>query len=749
MMEDAEILREFLLESAENLERLDQNMVELEQRPKDADLLASIFRTIHTIKGTCGFFGFTRLEAIAHIAENLLNELRNGTRQLDTALASLLLNAVDAIKRILKSISETGGEGEVFEQDLLQQLETAWKRPAANATAAVATESKPAPPASQPTTPEPALVPNVAAVQAAPASDSAAASGQGEPPSTLRVDVGLLDRLMNLVGELVLTRNQVLQFTALQDDAAFSGIAHRLNLITGELQERVMKTRMQPLGRIFNQFPRVVRDLATAMHKQIALDVEGAETELDRTLVEAIKDPLTHIVRNSCDHGIETPEERVRKGKPAMGRLMLRAFHEGGQVNIEIADDGAGIDLARVRAKAVERGLMTAEKAARLSDRETTELVFLPGFSTAQAVTKVSGRGVGMDVVRTKIEAIGGTVDLSSQPGRGTTLLIRIPLTLAIVPGLLVNAGGERFVIPQIGLHELIRLEGEAAHSAIEHLHQAPVFRRRNALLPVADLCQVLNLPARRSADELSIVVVQVDGRRFGLIVDAINDTEEIVVKPLWQQLKCLNCYAGATIMGDGGIALILDVAGIGLRAGVIGGQQTGTAESTGTGTVADVRRSLLLLRAGSLQRLAMPLARVARLENIAASDVESAGGRSVVQYRGHVLPLASLAQLLDGSPPPQTEVLQAVVYRHGEVDIGLVVDEIVDIVEESVGSPFPTDRAGLLGSAVVGGQVTDFLDLDTVAQWALPSGGSSLARLEAALFEDQRTPRREMELAQ
>ena len=496
-----------------------------------------------------------------------------------------------------------------------------------------------------------------------------------EAHSTLRVDVGLLDRLMNLVGELVLTRNQVLQYNAAQDDVVLHGIAHRLNLITAELQERVMKTRMQPVSRIFNLFPRVVRDLATALNKQITLEIEGAETELDRTLVEAIKDPLTHIVRNSCDHGIEAPEERLRQGKPSGGRLALRAFHEGGQVNIEIADDGAGIDPQRIRAKVVERGILSAEQVARLSDREAVNLVFLPGFSTAQAVTKVSGRGVGMDVVRTHIEGIGGTVELQSRPGQGTTLLIRIPLTLAIVPGLLVNAGGERFVIPQLSLHELIRLEGDAARNAIEFVHATPVFRRRNALLPLADLCRILKLPGQRNPEELNIVVVQVDGRRFGLIVDAINDTEEIVVKPLWHELKSLNCYAGATIMGDGGIALILDVAGIGLRSGVIvrSGQTAAVAEANEPDcNSVDSRQSLLLLRAGGIKRLAMPLGKVARLETIPAAQVEFAAGRSVVQYRNRILPLVSVAQMLDGTPPADTEVLQAVVYRNGETDIGL-----------------------------------------------------------------------------
>ena len=717
-MQDADILHEFLIESAENLTRLDHEMVELERRPQDGDLLASIFRTIHTIKGTCGFFGYQRLEAIAHIAENILNELRNGTRGLDTPLASLLLAAVDAIKKILASIEANQTEGEVFEQGLLADLEQAWKRPAA-------------------------AVPAAAAPAAQAAGAPSAPPREQESHATLRVDVGLLDRLMNLVGELVLTRNQVLQYNAAQDDAVLNGIAHRLNLITGELQERVMKTRMQPVSRIFDQLPRVVRDLATSLNKQIMVEIEGAETELDRTLVEAIKDPLTHIVRNSCDHGIESPGERLRKGKPAFGRLSLRAFHEGGQVNIEIADDGAGIDPERIRAKVVERGMRSAEEVGRLSDREAVNLVFLPGFSTAQAVTKVSGRGVGMDVVRTHIEGIGGTVDLLSRPGAGTTVLIRIPLTLAIVPGLLVDAGGERFVIPQLSLHELIRLEGDAARTAIEYVHATPVFRRRDTLLPLADLCHVLGLPQKRNADELNIVVVQADGRRFGLIVDAINDSEEIVVKPLWQQLKSLNCYAGATIIGDGGIALILDISGLGLRSGAIvpsGRMAMAPEPAAAAGNPADSRRSLLLLRAGGFRRLALPLGSVARLENIPAEQVEFAAGRSVVQYRGRMLPLVSVVEMLEGAPSPAADVLQAVVYRDGVTDIGLVVDEIVDIVDEAVGcGPLATGRPGLLGSAVVGGLVTDFLDPEWLAQSALPADNGSLARLETALYAEER----------
>lgn len=467
---------------------------------------------------------------------------------------------------------------------------------------------------------------------------------------------------------------------------------------------------------------------------------EGEGTELDRTIIDAIKDPLTHIVRNSCDHGIERPEERIKAGKPRRGRLSLRAFHEGGQVNIEIADDGAGIDVQRVKAKAIERGLISPEQAQRLSDREAINMVFLPGFSTAQTVTSVSGRGVGMDVVRTHIERIGGTVDLSSQIGEGATVRVKIPLTLAIIPGLVVRAGGERFVIPQVSLHELIRLEGDAARTRIERIHSTPVLRRRNALIPLTDLSELLRLTPRHAPDEISIVVVQADEHRFGLIVDSISDSQEIVVKPLGQQLKGLNCYAGATIMGDGKIALILDVPGLGLRSGIItsAGENAGGAVGTDVAAVAEGdRKSLLLFRAGGLERLAVPLSQVARLEKLPADNVERAAGCPVVQYRNRVLPLLWLSEMMGGisrTAEVEPQVLDVIVYRHGTADMGLVVDEIVDIVEESVTSPLGTERDGLLGSAVVGGRVTDFLDLDAVARRAATSETESISRLHAAL---------------
>jgi len=712
-MEDDDILREFLVESFENLARLDREMVELEQTPGKQDLLASVFRTIHTIKGTCGFLGFTRLEAVAHSAEDILNELRQNRRQLDGPLTSLILQSVDAIKRILNSIQAGGGEGEVFEGALLKDLDRARQGD---------------------TAPAPRIEAAAPPREEAKAPDTAAAGH-----TALRVDVGLLDRLMNLVGELVLTRNQVLQYNSSREEPALNAISQRLNLITAELQEGVMRTRMQPIGLVWNKLPRIVRDLARGLGKEIALEMDGAETELDRTIIEAIADPLIHIVRNSCDHGIEHAAARSAASKPAKGRLALRAYHEGGQVNIEIADDGAGVDPSRVKAKAVERQLISAEQADRLSARDATNLVFLPGFSLAPKVTNVSGRGVGMDVVKTNIERIGGTVELLSEPGRGTTVRVRIPLTLAIIPGLVISAGGERFVIPQVNLHELIRLEGDGA-KLVEHVHSTPVLRRRNTLLPLANLNEILGIAAQSPADVVSIVAVEADEHRFGLIVDEIGDTQEIVVKPMGQQLKTLNCYAGATIMGDGRIALILDVDGLGRRAGIIaeaGSAGSGASASEPKTEAAANHTPLLLFRAGNFARLAIPLSQVARLEKIPAENVERAAGRPAVQYRERILPLLDVGEKLGGATADH-EMLHVVVCRaaatEGASEFGLVVDEISDILNDTMGAPCASGRAGLLGSAIIGGRVTDFLDLEAVSGDVSGPFEHDLAKLERAL---------------
>jgi two-component system chemotaxis sensor kinase CheA len=763
-MEDQEIIKDFLVESGENLARLDLEMVGLEKAPDDASLLASIFRTFHTIKGTCGFLGFDRLEKLAHIAENILSEVRNGERSLTPTLVSLILETVDAIKEELAAIEQTGSQSGQEHEDLLDRL-----------TRACAGEQVAVP--SAPVAPPPAEAPEIPAAPSAaePAAPAAAAPEAGAteqkvgPPkagaaidSSIRVDVGLLDKLMNLVGELVLARNQILQYNATQENATLNATSQRLNLITTQLQEGVMKTRMQPIGMVWNKLPRVVRDLAASCGKQIALEMDGAETELDKSIIEAIKDPLTHIVRNCCDHGIEMPAVRAAAGKPAQGTLSLRSFHEGGQVNIEIADDGGGIDHLKIKEAAVRKGIVRPDYAERMGEREALQLIFLPGFSMAEQVTSISGRGVGMDVVKTNIEKIGGTVDVVSAVGEGTTVKIKIPLTLAIIPGLVVTMGdrrsaprerevgrnGERFVIPQVSLQELIRLEGDAARKQIESIHGTPVYRRRGHLLPIVYLDEVLQLEREsRGGDIVNIVVLQAEERQFGLVVDGISDTQEIVVKPLGKQLKGLTCYAGATIMGDGKVALILDVLGIGQRAGVVAAAHEQSRVETDHRDQAEAgRQTFLLFRSARFERVAVPLSLVARLEEIPQARIEQAGARKVVQYRGEILPLINLGAALDSGTPDtssQADPAQVIVFHNGERRIGLLVDQIVDIIEETIAVRRAVDRPGLLGSAVIGGRVTDLLDLHAViegldAQWfggAQRQGGAGVLVADPSAF--------------
>jgi len=748
--EDQETIREFLVESHENLSRLDQDLVELEKHPKNVDLLGSIFRTIHTIKGACGFLAFSTLEGITHQAESLLSQLRDGKRELSPSLVSLILETVDATRKVLASIELSGKEGPLLFEDLTKRLRVAAELKDPNGqsepTQSVALASSDS---SVDTAIKRPLVmhdngrPERAEVQRETGGGGDAPDGlarreqagkkddelersSAAVDSNIRVGVGLLDKLMDLVGELVLARNQILQFNTEREDAALNVTAQRLNLITTELQESVMKTRMQPIGVVWSKLPRVVRDMAVALGKGVQLELDGAETELDRTIIEAIKDPLMHLVRNSCDHGIESPEVRKRAGKPAQGLLTLRAYHEGGQVNIEIGDDGAGIDVARVKQKAVENGLLRPEQADKLSEREALGLIFQPGFSTAKSVTNLSGRGVGMDVVKSHIEKIGGVVDVSSRPGAGTTVKIRIPLTLAIIPGLVITSGGERFVIPQVSLLELVRLESDSSGKRIEYVHGTPVYRRRGSLLPIAYLNQVLGLEASVHSDVVNMVVLQAEDRQFGLVVDGINDTQEIVVKPLGKQMKKLTLYAGATIMGDGRVALILDVQGIGRRSGVFAEsrEQVRTTEKQKTHERVELQR-LLLLRAGSFDRLAIPLSLVARLEEFPQSAIEHAVGGQVVQYRNRILPLVSLQTVLEPGAPDSRQAsdpIPVVVFDDGERSVGMVVDQIVDVVEEAVTVRQKSLRRGLLGSAVVANRVTDFLDLNGVIDAAKES---------------------------
>ncbi len=766
----AEALREFLVESFDNLEQLERDLMRLEKDASDSEILNSIFRNIHTIKGTSGFLGFSAVEKLTHVGEDLLGSIRSGALKFNEEIGSSLFRMIDAVREMLKSIEVSHCEGNTDHTELLAKLtallsgpssssgktktnskSTAAKPKAKKAQSEPAAQSQPVSPATEetvaPVQPVAAPVlapPALAAAAAAPASTAAPAapavpvakdSSKTATPdasvaeSSIRVDVALLDKLMTCVGELVLARNQILQYSNGQDDNELHATTQRLNIITTELQESVMKTRMQPIGNVWSKFPRLVRDLAVICEKQVRIEMEGKETELDKTIIEAIKDPLTHLVRNTVDHGIERPDVRVANGKPAEGCLTLRAYHEGGQVNIEISDDGAGLNLERIRSKAVEKNLITSEHAARLGDREVAQLIFLPGFSTAEKVSNVSGRGVGMDVVKTNIEKIGGTVDLQTQPGYGTTIKIKIPLTLAIIPALIVTNDSNRYAIPQVNLLELVRLDGDDAVTQIEWIQGAPVYRLRGRLLPLVYLCEVLKTGThedlRKNSDSLNIVVLRADDQQFGLVVDRINDSEEIVVKPLSKQLKGISVYSGTTIMGDGKVALIMDVLGLAHDASVISQNRDQTiAEQTNrTQQQSSESQTLLVMGVGENSRCAVPLSQVTRLEKLGRTEIEYSHQRQVVQYRGEILPLLQLNDIL-GVPTyyadDKTEV-DVVVYTEGAKSIGVVVDRIIDIVDTCVSTTKRSGSPGQLGSVVISEHVTDMLDLSEILRRASP----------------------------
>ena len=747
-MEDLdEIIAEFLVESHENLDQLDSDLVALEQDPTSRPLLGAIFRTIHTIKGTTGFLEFGRLEALTHAGESLLSRLRDGELRLTGEITGALLTMVDAIRALLAAIEATGQEGEADHGELIATL-TRLQQGAAAPAGQRRRPAAPAPPVGEVIVEhggateddvrlamtaqdvgDPRPIGEILVGQGAttPGEVSLALEVQAERRSvadgSIRVDVDRLDSLMRLMGELVLTRNQSVAHAAAAGDATLVRASARLNLITTELQEVVLRMRMQPIDNLWNKLPRVIRDLGAACGKSVRLEMEGRETELDKTILEAVKDPLTHLVRNAVDHGIEPPQDRLAAGKDEQGLLVLRAFHEDGQVNLQVRDDGAGIDPAVIAAKALQGGLVSAEDLPGMSEREIVNLIFLPGFSTAATVTNVSGRGVGMDVVKSNLEKIGGAIDVSSVIGAGTTFHVKIPLTLAIIPALTVLCAGDRYAIPTVNLAQLVRLEGRQGLAGIERVAGAPVYRLRGKLLPLVYLDRELEVtgPEHAARDTVLIVVLQAEDRRFGLVVDGVLDTQEIVVKPLSSQLEHVPVYAGATILGDGSVALILDVLALAQRAHLAGAgrEPARAAPAHAGGAPPPTGAALLVASVGRGRQIAIPLDRVTRLEEFPAGAVEHAGGRELVQYGAEILPLVRLAG--SGGARADDDALTVVVCSTRGRTVGLVVDAILDIVEGGPPGHGAPQGTGLGGTAVVRRRITELLDLEQAVPEADP----------------------------
>ena len=703
-----EILKEFVDESAEGLQRLDMLLVQLESG-RDSATVTDIFRIIHSIKGTSGLLGLNNLEKLAHAGESLLSEIRDGNRVPDKEVITGLLRMVDSIRAAMELVVAKRSDAEFDGREVIARLE-ALNTTRANDTAAPSLES----------------VTEVLSNMEPEAAAAPAAAGIGG--QHLRVDVSLLDKLMNMVGELVLVRNRILQLG--HSNAAITASSQKLHQITTELQEGMMKTRMQPVSNLWDRVPRLVRDVSLACEKQVRVEFEGGETELDKTILETIKDPLTHLIRNAIDHGIERPQERRAKGKPEEGVIILRAYHDGGQVCIEVSDDGKGIDTARIVADAIEKGAVSAERAARLSEREQKMLMFVPGVSTSADVTKVSGRGVGMDVVKTNTERIGGTVDVLTPQQGGTCFRLTIPLTLAIIPALVVMSRGVRYAIPQVNILELVRLSADQAAEEIESARGCSVYRLRGHLTPILYLHQELWLKDAREeqeADGANLVILQAGSHSFGLAVDDIHDTEEIVVKPLARQLKGLTVCSGATIMGDGSVALILDVIGLARRVGVDVQNEAQSRASAQAAADTQIER-LVIFRVGKNRRLAMPLNLVARLEEFSRGKLENSAGQMVVQYRGGVMPVVPLADVLHLESDSQgCDLAQVIVYEKEGKSVGLIVDEIVDIVEERLTVHEAEFQKNIRGRAVIQGRVTDLLDIPHISDlW--PSTAHKLA---------------------
>jgi two-component system, chemotaxis family, sensor kinase CheA len=686
-----DLLRDFLTETGESLNLVGAELVRFEQDPNNGKILGNIFRLVHTIKGTCGFLALSRLEALAHAAETLMGKFRDGMPVTADAV-TLILATIDRIKSILDDIEAQQQEPAGDDSDLIDQL----GRMALQISA----------------TPQPA-----AKEQSDNAEKSAARAertdderGDRLANQSIRVNVDTLDHLMTTVSELVLTRNQLLELVRRHEDSDFKVPLQRLSNVTAELQEGVMKTRMQPIGNAWQKLPRIVRDLSSDLGKDIELEMSGAETELDRQVLELVKDPLTHLVRNCADHGLENPAERVAVGKARAGTIRLCAWHQGGHIIIEIADDGRGLDIARIGGKAVEKGFATEVEIAGKSDAEVCNYIFAPGFSTADQITAISGRGVGMDVVRNNIEQIGGTVDLKSTRGAGTTFTIKIPLTLAIVAALIVDAGGERFAIPQLSVLELVRV-GKAGEHRIERIKDTPVLRLRNKLLPLIYLKEALRL-GESDGENGFVVVTQVGNQVFGVVVDGVFHTEEIVIKPMSSKLRHIAVFSGTTILGDGSVIMIIDPNGI---AQLFGRAVTTALQSDRLhlDEYEDERDrdvvSLLLFRAGSQQPKAVPLSLVTRLEEIDCRNIESSDERHLVQYRDQLMALLRI----NSETRLRSEGAQPVlVFTDRERSMGLAVDEIVDIVEERLDIEVASDRPGVVGYAVIKGVTTEIVDV-------------------------------------
>ena len=719
LLNDPEMVEAFVAEAKEHLESIEDDFLALE-RQKDApeqSLLDKVFRAIHSVKGAAGFLGLSKMSELAHVMEALLTKMRGGQILPESEYIDSLLAGVDLLTTMLQNIAVSNDVDIKIVYTRLTSLYENGCAPVKKAETLQVQERK------------------------APLAEKS----ESDLGNTVRINVDILDRLMVQAGELVLIRNQHL-LTVDESDPFSRSIAHRLDLITSELQETIISTRMQPVGKVIDKFPRIVRDLGKSLGKQIQLDITGSNAELDKTILETLTDPLTHIIRNSCGHGIETPEERVKAGKPKTGQIKIAAYHEAGRVNIKISDDGRGVDTVRIRQKVVEKGLKTEAELEQMSNQDILNLVFLPGFSTMDKADDVSGRGVGMDVVKTCIEKIGGSLEFESRSGEGTSILLQLPLTLAIIPSIIVSASDYLYAIPQVSLVELVTLYDEDVRNKIEQADDQEVYRLRGRLLPIVRLSEVMVRPklftketraeiaekyhqwsragkptAQASADaallgdaaetSLSFVVLKVGNNHYGLVVDRIIGTEEIVVKPLHPAVKQLGIYAGATIMGNGKTALILDIGGIARHTGITLAERI--MEEREKEFRNEDLQTVLLFKSGPKEQLALTLPLIRRIEPIQIKDVELIGDKEYITVDGVSTLIIRLDHLLNVSPIVDQERMFLILPRHLKRPVGILMSSFIDVVDTAVDLDLSSYQAdGFLGTAIINNAMTLFLDI-------------------------------------
>ncbi len=810
-IEDDEILQGFIEESLEHLADIENDLLEIEEGGEniDEDLVNKVFRAAHSIKGGAGFMGLTVIQDLAHAMENVLGLIRSCKLVPTPEIINVLLQSSDKLNTMIEDVNNSNDYN--IEEHVVP-LDAIYKGDAAPPVEATATEDiSPPIETSEETTPEVEAPPNleteaapepVAEIEPEPEPEVAAATPEpvSPPPpkpkaapkpkptaqaadkkpaakvkvdSSIRVHVSLLDSLMTLAGELVLSRNQLLQTIASDDVRNAESVGQRIDLITSELQEAIMLTRMQPIGNVFGKFPRVVRDLSSKLKKEIDLIIVGKDVELDKTIIESINDPLTHLIRNSVDHGVETPADRIAAGKPAKGTVTLKAYHAAGQVVIEITDDGKGLDGDLLASKAIEKDLLTQEQVQGMSTQDKVNLIFLPGFSMAKEVTDVSGRGVGMDVVKTNLDQLGGQVDIISEIGMGTTISIKLPLTLAIIPCQIIMTGGERYAIPQVNLEELLRIPASQVKDRVERVGNAEVVRLRGNLLPLIRLSDVLGIertyidkdslerqddrrdrisdrrghdtesssenvatesgsrePEDRriaAASALNVVVVTNGSIKYGLIVDKLQDSEEIVIKPLGKHLQACKGYAGATIMGDGRIALILDVTNISIMADLTSMDGSDRAAEVAHAAEEKIKakkdkQALLTFRSSEAEQFAVPLNQVERIEKIKRSDIEELGGKRVMQYRGGSISLITVDDVAMVQPLADNDDLLVIVFNIASQIVGLLAIGPIDALQVNVTIDDVTlNQTGIMGSTIIEGQTTMLVDIHEIVSTLLP----------------------------